>query len=174
MKISTDKKLARLVVTFFFVGILSACQAMPNKQSNVIVHDEYVSKGDLLPISTLTTIDGEVVDIHRLGKRKVIILFATWCDDSNRLLTALNASSIVNDESIEVIAIAREETRETVKAWRDSHKIKFAVATDLNRNVYKKFASGGIPRVITVGPNNKIIKMNLAEGEEQLNKIVWQ
>ncbi|MFQ3193860.1 MAG: hypothetical protein ACI9N3_000672, partial [Colwellia sp.] len=31
----------------------------------------------------------------------------------------------------------------------------------------------GIPRLITVGKDNRVIKMNLAEGQEQLKLIQW-
>ncbi len=103
-----------------------------------------------------------------------MILFATWCSDSNRLLKALNSSPLLGDKSIEIIAIAREESSDTVKAWRDARNIKVPLAVDVDRSIYKKFSSGGIPRIITVGENNKIIAMNLAEGSEQLKHIVWQ
>ena len=162
---------------FFMVSLaitLSACQALPLNQPEAVVHDEYVSSGDLLPIDIITTIDGKELDLQQLGKRKLVILFATWCHDSNRLLKALNESPLLERDDIEIIAIAREEDTETVTAWRDKRGIKVALAVDNDRSIYKRFASGGIPRLITIGENNKIIKMNLAEGEQQLAKIIWQ
>ena len=171
---TTESKLKRLFFIVSLTVVLSACQAMPLNQSQVIVHDEYVNSGDLLPIETISTIDGEELDLQQLGKRKLVILFATWCHDSNRLLKALNSSPLLELEDIEIIAIAREEDIETVTAWRDKRGIKVALAVDNDRSIYKRFASGGIPRLITVGENNKVIKMNLAEGEQQLAKIVWK
>ncbi|PKH87955.1 TlpA family protein disulfide reductase [Colwellia sp. Bg11-28] len=171
---TTESKLKRLFFTVSLAVVLSACQALPLNQSQAIVHDEYVSSGDLLPIEAITTIDGEELDLQQLGKRKLVILFATWCHDSNRLLKALNSSPLLEMEDIEIVAIAREEDLETVTAWRDKRGIKVALAVDNDRSIYRRFASGGIPRLITIGENNKIIKMNLAEGEQQLAKIVWQ
>ncbi len=153
---------------------LSACQSMPLIQNEAVVHDEYISGGDILPIETITTIDGEVIDFKQPGKRKLIILFATWCHDSNNLLNALNSSPLLDNDAIEIIAIAREEDAKTGTAWRNKNGIKVALGVDSDRSIYKRFASGGIPRLITVGENNKIIKMNLAEGDQQLKKIVWQ
>ena len=171
---SKVSKLSKLFFTASLVITLSACQALPLNQPEAAVFDEYISMGDVLPIENITTIDGEVVNLQQLGKRKLVVLFATWCDDSNRLLKALNSSPLLDDNAIEIIAIAREEDVETVINWRDKRGIKVTLAADVDRSIYKRFASGGIPRLITVGENNKIIKMNLAEGEEQLNKIVWQ
>ena len=48
------------------------------------------------------------------------------------------------------------------------------LATDPDRSVYKMFAAAGIPRFITASVDNKVIKMNLAEGENQLRLIEWQ
>jgi len=165
--------LKRLLFTASLAVTLSACQAMPLNQPQAVVFDEYISAGDILPLANITTIDGEVINLQQLGERKLVVLFATWCSDSNRLLKALNSSPLLDDNTIEIIAIAREEDIETVTNWRDKRGIKVALAVDVDRSIYKRFASGGIPRLITVGKNNKIIKMNLAEGEEQLSKIVW-
>jgi len=173
----SKSKVSTLTQLLFTVGLtitLSACQVLPLHQPEAVVFDEYISNSDILPIEKITTIDGEVVNLQQLGKRKLVVLFATWCDDSNRLLKTLNRSALLDDNTIEIIAIAREEDIETVKNWRNKHGIRVTLAADVDRSIYKRFASGGIPRLITVGENNKIIKMNLAEDEQQLNKIVWQ
>jgi peroxiredoxin len=142
-------------------------------KSNYSPYPEFVHSGDILPIRLIKTLDGDEINLQRIGKKKLVILFATWCSDSNRLLKALNSSPLLEDDTIEVIAIAREEDKETVNAWQQARNIKIPLAVDTNRAIYKKFAAGGIPRIITVAENNKIIKMNLAEGSEQLKKIVW-
>ena len=137
-------------------------------------YEEFVKTGDTLPIESIVDLKGEIIHLKNSNKRKLIILFATWCSDSNRALKALNQSAILNDESIEIIAIAREEDEETVRAWRDKHNIKVSLATDPDRSIYRRFAAAGIPRLITVSQDNKLIKMNLAEGENQLALIEWQ
>lgn len=136
-------------------------------------HKNFVETGDDLPISHIVDVNGNSINLNDPTKRKLIILFATWCHDSNRALKALNVSPILNDSSIEIIAIAREETKDTVIAWRDEHNIKVQLAVDVDRSIYEKFSDGGIPRMVTVGKDNKIIKMNLAEGDNQLALIQW-
>ena len=154
--------------------VLSACQspgvlntAEPDK------FPVYITSGDILPINSITTIDGIAVNLHRNDKKKLLVLFASWCSDSNRLLTALNNSPLLADNSIEIIAIAREEDAATVRAWRDKRGIKVAIAVDEDRSIYNKFAAGGIPRLISVDEDNKVIKMTLAEGQAQLSQIIW-
>ncbi len=136
-------------------------------------YPEFVHSGDILPIHEITTLEGKTINLQQVGKKKLVILFATWCSDSNRLLSAMNSSPLLNDDTVEVIAIARQEDKETVKAWQQARNSKVPLAVDVDRAIYKKFASGGIPRIITVAENNKIIKMNLAEGSDPLKQIVW-
>lgn len=174
MKTHRASTFARLLFSATLVISLSSCQTVPLGQPTAVIFDEYISTGDTLPIENITTIDGDVINLQQLGKKKLIVLFASWCSDSNRLITALNDSPLLDDKSIDIIAIAREEDKETIEAWRDNRGVKIAIAVDRDRSIYKRFASGGIPRLITVGENNKIIKMNLAEGVDQLTKIVWK
>ncbi|NQZ23308.1 MAG: redoxin family protein [Colwellia sp.] len=163
--------------------LLFGCQSPPTTindgELSVVVEqrvpkfEEFVQSGDTLPISSIVDVNGQNINLADKNKRKLVILFATWCSDSNRALKALNKSPLLNDPTIEIIAIAREETNEDVIKWWDEHNIKVQLATDVDRSIYKQFAVGGIPRLITVSEDNTVIKMNLAEGEEQLKLIHW-
>ena len=172
------KRVSLVLLTFMFVG----CQSTPhqgNTQDRTTAstqpkHQEYLHAGDKLPIEMIERIDGKKINLKSLKKRKIVILFATWCHDSNRLIKALNKTNILHDDAIEIIAIARGETKQTVATWRDKFSLDVPFAVDTDQAIYKQFASGGIPRIITVDENNHIIKMNLAEGYEQLSLIEWQ
>ena len=182
----TRMSLFRLCIIVLASSLMSACQTnklIPSDKELVDttttslekpIYEEFVTAGQALPIQSVIDVNGETVDLTATDKRKLVILFATWCSDSNRALQALNQSELLNDDSIEVIAIAREETAETVIAWRDKHGIRTPLATDPDRSIYQMFAAAGIPRFITVSTDNKVIKMNLAEGGNQLSLIEWQ
>ncbi len=178
----------KLVIVLLSVVLLCGCPAtvQPDKevasQQNRLKADsvampvnyqEFIQSGDVFPFSDITDINGQTVDLGSTDKRKLVILFATWCSDSNRLLQAMNQSPLLDDSQIEIIAIAREEDEILVRKWRDENNIKTPLASDSDRRMYQQFASGGIPRIITVSRDNKVIKMNLAEGESQLEQIVW-
>jgi len=175
-----NKSIAFLASASFF---LLGCQSPPMKNNDGVLsviteqpapkYQEFIHSGDILPMSSIVDIDGNSINLADKNKRKLVILFATWCSDSNRALKALNQSPLLNDSTIEIVAIAREETNEDVMKWRDEHQIKVALATDVDRSIYKQFAVGGIPRLITVNEDNKVIKMNLAEGDGQLKLIHW-
>lgn len=168
----------RLIGASILSLVVTGCQLNSSSVEDTVVHNtpkypEYVQSGQTLPLTSIVDVDGKVIDLSNQHKQKLVILFATWCSDSNRALKALNESPLLQDENIEIIAIAREETQEQVIKWRNENGIKVPLAVDPDRKIYAQFARGGIPRLITVTKENKVIKMNLAEGENQLNKIVW-
>ncbi len=174
------KKVVRCsILALSLLGVVSCqvtAQADTNTETSVRKppkYEEFIGSGDTLPLQAINDVSGKHVNLSNNNKRKLVILFATWCSDSNRLLKALNKSAILQDDSIEIIAIAREEDQEIVTQWRDKHYIIVPLASDEDRAIYKQFASAGIPRIITVGKDNKIIKMNLAEGHDQLQLIQW-
>jgi peroxiredoxin len=153
------------------IVLLTGCAT--HKAIDVPKYQEFIAGGTPLPITQIDSIDGGEIRLDQKGKKKLVILFATWCSDSNRALEALNQSDLLLDDSIEIIAIAREQTNDVVAKWRDEKGIKVTLASDPDRSIYKQFAAAGIPRFVTVDENNQIIKMNLAEGENQLDKIEW-
>jgi peroxiredoxin len=176
-----NKTIVFMASACFLAGcqsIYTAQTTIPKKEKSPVEqsipkYQEFIHSGDLLPIQYIVDIKGNTIDLTNNKKRKLVILFATWCPDSNRALKALNESPLLNDPAVDIIAIAREETNEDVIKWRDKNNIRVPLATDVNRSIYQQFAVGGIPRLITVGKDNRVIKMNLAEGQEQLKLIQW-
>ena len=178
--------LSRLCVILLTVFLMSACQMneviSPDEELGDTTatskekpeYEEFIAAGQPLPIGSVVDVDGKTIDLTAADNRKLVILFATWCSDSNRALKALNQSDLLNEDSVQIIAIAREETAETVIAWRDKHGIRVPLAADPDRSIYKMFAAAGVPRFITVSTDNKVIKMNLAEEEDPLSLIEWQ
>ncbi len=168
--------LSRLCVILLVTSLMTACQTTDTAAASPETprYEEFITLGQVLPIESVVDVNGETIDLTTPDKRKLVILFATWCKDSNHALKALNQSELLNDDSIEIIAIAREESAETVIAWRDENGIKTPLAADPDRSIFKQFAAAGVPRFITVSADNRVIKMNLAEVEDPLSLIEWQ
>lgn len=171
----------KLIISASLILLSNACTSQSVDTSNnssqssseKIVYLSYKKTGDLLPISQVTTIDGQKIDLTTPKKRKLIILFATWCSDSQRAFKALKQSDILKDPELEIIAIAREHTIDEVKEFKQKNNLQLNMVADPKREIYKLFANAGIPRFIMVGKDNKIIDHVVAEGENQLDKIHW-
>lgn len=136
-------------------------------------YETYIQVGQVMPLQTVTTIDSKSIDLTNPEKRKLVILFATWCSDSQRAMKALHESDILNQEDLQIVAIARENTVEEIEKFRQERNITIDLVADVDRSIYKQFASAGIPRFIMVDKNNRIVNEVLAEGENQIDLIQW-
>ena len=132
-----------------------------------------VTPGQLMPLTQVTDITGNKRVLNTPGRRKLVILFATWCPDSQRAMKALQASALINDETLDIVAIAREQKVGDVMSWGAENNIKTPLVADESRDIYRQFAHAGIPRFIMVDEQNLIVGTVLAEGEKQLEQIRW-
>lgn len=161
------------IKTLLTLGLLLCLTACATTKQEKIDYLFYKNAGDAFPIDKIIDIQGNEVDLKNPNKRKLVILFATWCSDSQRALTALNTSDILQDPELEIIAIGREDTLEKLVTFKQEYNLKFNLAADPKREIYSKFANAGIPRFIMVDKNNLIIDHLIAEGENQIDKIHW-
>src|SRR5437763_15165919 len=56
-----------------------------------------------------------------------------------------------------MVAVAREQTEQEIGAFRKAQGYSFPMAVDVNREVYKLFGNGGIPRSYVVNEDGKIL-----------------
>lgn len=136
-------------------------------------YETYVTAGQSFPLTTVTSIDGKTIDLTSSKSQKLVILFATWCSDSQRAMNALRTSSLLVKPDLEIVAIARENTVEEVKQFKQDYQLNINFVADVDRSIYKQFASAGIPRFIMVDDKNIVANAVLAEGDNQLNLIRW-
>ncbi len=164
------KLLLAAALSTFLVG---GC-ATQAPQYQKIEYLTYVTAGQTMPLTQVTNIDGEQLDLTAGDKRKLVILFATWCSDSQRAMSALAESDLLKQEDLQIVAIAREQDAETVKTFQQERGLDIEFVADTDRSIYSKFANAGIPRFIMVDKDNSIIDAVIAEGENQLDLIHWR
>ncbi|WP_299004109.1 TlpA disulfide reductase family protein [uncultured Shewanella sp.] len=140
-------------------------------------YQTYVNAGQIVPVMQFTDIEGLHINLAESNRKKLLILFATWCTDSQRAMKALVESALIDDETIHIIGIGREETPEDLRQFAKTHHLSFALVADTDRNIYKQFANAGIPRFILLDEDNHIVKTLLLEYEtkegELLAPVQW-
>ncbi|MCG7537465.1 TlpA disulfide reductase family protein [Pseudoalteromonas sp. OOF1S-7] len=166
------KRLAIVALTATLGSQLSACNATPLPASHEKGYETYVNPGDSFKHTQLTNIDGQSIMLAR--GNKLIILFATWCSDSQRTLNELKASALLADPGIQIIAIGREEDAETLKAFRDSFGIDFQLVADPDRAIYRQYANKGIPRLIMLDEHNRVVNTLIGEQPGIIKQVRWQ
>lgn len=114
---------------------------------------EYVKVADRVPVFSVDVVDSEgrtsVFSTARLTGETVIVLFNTSCGDCRRELPQLNAYYLAHrhDKGFQMVAIAREESAESVAAYWQAQGFEIPYSPQPDRRIYNLFASSIIPRV---------------------------
>jgi thiol-disulfide isomerase/thioredoxin len=121
------------------------------------------------------TLKGEEVrlsDSH--GRLRIISFWATWCPPCRKELPLLAAiASEGKASNVEVIAINLKESRTRYRqALRimDEYPIRFA--HDRNGSVARRFGVRGIPHLLIVDSEGRIVYKKIGYGESQVDSIV--
>ncbi|GEK08567.1 TlpA family protein disulfide reductase [Pseudoalteromonas peptidolytica] len=135
-------------------------------------YQTYIQVGERFKHLNLTDINDNKVTFEAEHK-KLVILFATWCSDSQRLLNELQASSLLNMSNLTIIAIGREQNQTTLKQFNDTQALPIHFVADPNRTIYNSYANKGIPRLILLDEQNNVLQTLIGEQPNTLSKLRW-
>ncbi len=169
------KKIAvALLSTLTMVGCVSEKQG-----------GDLVKVGDPVPAFTVTGGSSEGTRTFSqadfVGKRSMIIFFATWCPDCRRELPIVHEAwlKLRNRPDFQLVAISREEAAETVSTyWSSTSEIKplpfdaMPWWLDGDRSAFRTFADSTIPRVYFVDTRGEIATVAVETFELTADKIV--
>ena len=93
--------------------------------------------------------------------------FATWCGPFKREMPELQKlhEKYQDNKSFVLISVGREHSVEEVKKFAEENKLTFAFAADPQRETYKLFATGLIPRCYVIDRNGKIVLRTVGYNE---------
>lgn len=167
-------KIIKTTLIATVILLTSACSSTATPiTANAEKYQTYVVAGQQFPLTQLTSIDKQTINLQQQGQRKLVILFATWCSDSQRTIKEILASPLAQQKQLTIVGIGREETTESLEKFASDYQVNFPLVSDENREIYQQFANIGIPRLILVDENNKIVKTLIGEDPKTLAKITW-
>ncbi|MFN8257006.1 MAG: TlpA disulfide reductase family protein [Bacteroidales bacterium] len=178
MKIDKPTCLTNL---FLLIGINFTLIAQhSNADSLAAIEDQkattILQPGSKVPDFTLLTTDGNKVNLSELkGKTIFLNFFALSCPICMKELPELEKQiwlKYKSDKNVVVLCVGREETNETLNAFREKKKYTFPMAPDTNRKVYSIFGTKYIPRNIVIDKEGKLILTEVGYNENKLKSII--
>ncbi len=140
--------------------------------------ESYTKVGQTMPSFTVTELGGAQINVSELKGKVVLVNFwATWCSPCLAEMPRLEKEVWRKYKSADfvMVAIAREQSEQEIAAFRKRYKFSFPMASDPQREVYKLFGSGGIPRSYVVGKDGTILYQSIGYKPsefDQMKKVI--
>lgn len=136
--------------------------------------ESYTKVGQTMPSFSVRTLDGKRVATNSLkGKVALINFWATWCPPCQTEMPRLEKEvwrKFKSDDFV-MVAIAREQTEQEITAFRKEYGFSFPMASDPNREIFKLFGNGGIPRSYVIDENGKILFQSVGYAPVEFDKM---
>lgn len=164
----------KTVLALTLISFLIGCSVTQNNNQPVKEkYQTYISTGQSFPIENLIDIDGKEITLNNSKQKKLVLLFATWCHDSQRTIKDILDSDLAKDNKLQIIGIGREETNESLAKFKKEYKVSFPLVSDPNKSIYMQFANTGVPRLLLLDENNKLVKALIGEDKRTIDRIIW-
>lgn len=132
--------------------------------------DSATKEGDRAPAFRIGTDEGlEFALDDKRGKVVLLNFFATWCVPCMHELPHLEGlwNEHKGRDDFSLLVIGREETDDTVKAFKKNKGFSFPMAADPERAVYSLFAKESIPRTYIISREGRVVLSETGFGGEE-------
>lgn len=131
------------------------------------------SVGERAPNELGRTLDGKVITLSSYAGKVVVVSFwATWCKYCLKELPILeNIQKLAGEEQVQVIAVNTEERDVFRQVSRTLKDFKMMLAYDPYETYAKSFGVKGIPHLVIIGRDGKIIQVYRGYDESSLTDI---
>ena len=121
------------------------------------------------------TLDGKPVELAEgAGKVQVVTFWATWCAPCLKEIPVLEGLQRTVKDRLRVVAVNIEDRAQYRKALRAFENSKFTItlAHDYNKASSTAYGVKGIPHMVIVGKDGKIINVHRGYNDEALEPLV--
>ncbi|MES2299846.1 MAG: TlpA disulfide reductase family protein [Pseudomonadota bacterium] len=131
--------------------------------------------GTLAPNYVGHHIDGSDALVSQYAGKVVVLTFwATWCGVCHKELPILERlQKVVGTDHLQIIAINIED-KKTFRRVAQLMGTAFLITHDEGESASRLYARGGIPHLVLIGRDGKIIDTHIGYGEDMIDPLIAQ
>jgi thiol-disulfide isomerase/thioredoxin len=133
-----------------------------------------IAPGDTPPLSLGQTREGQSIETSQYaGKVLVVTFWASWCGPCKKELPILEAiQNVAGTDKIQVVAVNIEEREQFIKIARALSSLKLTLTHDSRRRSADAYGVNGIPHLVLIGRDGKVINVRRGYSEEAMDSII--
>jgi thiol-disulfide isomerase/thioredoxin len=133
-----------------------------------------LAPGDTPPPSLGTNLEGDDVDTGRYaGKVLVVTFWASWCAPCRKELPMLEGiQQAAGKDKVQVVAINIEDRDVYRKLARRLGSLNLSVNHDTGKRSSEAYGVNGIPHLVLIGRDGKVIAVHRGYSEASLDSII--
>ncbi len=130
--------------------------------------------GDKPPASLGQTRDGESIETTQYaGKVLVVTFWASWCGPCKKELPVLEGiQRIGGKDRIQVVAVNIEDSDQFRKVAKALASLTLTLTHDYRKKSSEAYGVHGIPHMVIIGRDGKIVNVHRGYSEDALDSIV--
>ena len=129
--------------------------------------------GDVPPISLGTTRGGDEIETTQFAGRVLIVTFwASWCAPCRAEMGILEGMQRLGKGKLNVVAVNIEPYEDFRKVHRVLKDIQITITSDQYKRAATPYGVRGIPHMVIIGKDGKVIQVHTGYGESALQGLV--
>ncbi len=130
--------------------------------------------GDVAPAPLGLSRDGDKLDVGQYkGKVLVVTFWASWCAPCRAELPVLEGLQItMGKEKVQVVAINIEDRDQYKRITRSMPPFTLQIAHDMGKAAATAYGVKGIPHLLIIGRDGKIVRKHIGYNEESIAYIL--